>query len=92
MQLEQTQPSCLFGIKYPQVSQLSLYLRDLAQPDAKAWKPPEFLWQFFLSSGSYLYIFYLSSTFFYISLYSLNITNSTTMKVSLMSNGIGSLH
>lgn len=47
MQLEQTQPFCLFGIKYPQVSRFSQYLRALPLPDAKPWKPPHYVTIFF---------------------------------------------
>lgn len=61
MQLEQTQPLWHFGIKYPQVSPLSLYTLNRLQPDAKAWKPPHYV-TFFLPTGPHLFIVNLALT------------------------------
>lgn len=62
---------CLFGIKYPQVRHLSLYLGTLPQPDAKPWKPPHYV-TFFLLLSFYLLSLCFILLFFF-SLYSLNI-------------------
>ena len=61
MQLEQTQPFCLFGIKYPQVSWLCLCLRALLSL-MQNHENHHIMRQFFFCTGSYLCIFYLSLT------------------------------
>ncbi len=85
MQLEQTQPFCQFGIKYPQVSRLPPYLRALPQPDAKPWKPPHYV-TFLFCTGSYLCIFYLSLTVFFLHVFPKHIKRYM-MKLKVMSGG-----